>query len=131
MKLNYNNELYHNDEFLQWWIFIKITNIYHKHKFSSIDEFSWPWWIFIVLFILIKFKNNHQLMKFLLDDQFHHQDESSSQRLILINWWIFITMTNFVTPMILYPNDEFSSYWWIFIKVKNLSNCSHECYHNA
>ena len=131
MKLNYNNELYHNDEFSQWWIFIKITNIYQKYKFSSIDESLWPWWILIVLFILITIKNNHQLMKFLLQWSISSPRWFSSQRLILINWWIFITMTNFVTPMNLYSNDEFSSYWWIFIIVKNLSNCSHECYHNA
>ena len=46
----------------------EITNIYHKYKFSSIDEFFLPWWIFIILFILITIKNNYQLIKFLLND---------------------------------------------------------------
>ena len=108
MKLNYNNELYHNDEFLQWWIFIKIMNIYHKYKFSSIDD----------------------------NDQFHHQDEFSSQRLILIKLMNFHHNDEFC-----YTN-EFVSRWWIFIIIMNfhhtdefsskydMSSNLHECKYN-
>ena len=133
MKLYYNNKLYHSDEFLQWWMFTKMTNIYHKYKSSSIDEFSWPWWIFIVLLTSITIKNNHQLMKFYYNDQFNQQDEFSLQHLILIEsqWlillhqWICIPMMNF------HHNYWFSSHRWIFIIVKNFVQSHYERYYDA
>ena len=138
MKLNYINELYHNDEFLHLWIFIKMIKIYHKYKCSSIDESLWPLWIFIVFFIFITIKNNHQLMNFLLQWSIASSrwifitainsdeiDESSTQWWILLHQWICIPMMNF------HHNYEFSSHWWIFIIVKILSNHHHECYHDA
>ena len=119
---------YPNDEFsLQLWIFITLMNFHHSEDvvqsqswtfsqcliliimmnfdhnvdFSTFDEFSSQWWIFIRM-------------------NFHHNDEFSSQ------WWIFITMLIFQHLMNFhqkylynhslkyssidefYPNDEYS-----------------------
>ena len=127
---------FHHNAYFQspWWVFIIIKNLSnHSHgryhvKFSSIDELLWPWWIlwawwiFIVLFILITLKNDHQLIKVLLQWSISSPrwifittinsdkiDEFSSQWWILLHQWICIPMMNVIAVINFHHTDEFSS----------------------